>query len=149
MLLPYQLTRIICHVKLKKKHTKAFTINSATITHFIWSSNQENTKYISTSSNSLTAHKVSDVVFHAKPRTKSFRRAGSALATLLISSAIEGYWDPLHARTCKQGNKHTHTMSIQAQHTTKMNKQPSISHSTRTSTTLICINTNGKILRHQ
>lgn len=57
---------------------------------------------------SLTAHKVSEVVFHAKPRTKSFRRAGSALATLLISSAIEGYWNPLHARTCKQA----HTFNV-------------------------------------
>lgn len=46
--------------------------------------------------NALTAYKVSVVVFQAKPRTNSFRFAGSALATLLISSEIEGYWHPLH-----------------------------------------------------
>lgn len=51
-------------------------------------------------SNALTAHKVSEVVFQAKPRTKSFRCTGSELAILLISSAIEGYWDPLYASTC-------------------------------------------------
>lgn len=61
----------------------------------------------STVSSTLTAHKVSDVVFQAKPRTKSFRWTGSELATLLISSAIEGYWDPLHATTCKQAHMHS------------------------------------------
>ena len=63
----------------------------------------------------LTAHNVSEVVFQAKPRTKSFRLTGSALATLFISSAMEGYWDPLYASTCN-ANKHTFTMSI-TQHT--------------------------------
>lgn len=65
--------------------------------------------------NALTAHKVSEVVFQAKPRTKSFRRAGSALATLLISSAIKGYWDPLQATTCKQAHTHnvnSHSMRL-------------------------------------
>lgn len=57
--------------------------------------------------NALTARKVSEVVFQAKPRTKSFRCTGSALAILLISSAIEGYWDPLYASTCKQTHMHT------------------------------------------
>nr|GMD41706.1 hypothetical protein Iba_chr10bCG2290 [Ipomoea batatas]GMD44641.1 hypothetical protein Iba_chr10dCG2440 [Ipomoea batatas]GMD46385.1 hypothetical protein Iba_chr10eCG2760 [Ipomoea batatas]GMD47918.1 hypothetical protein Iba_chr10fCG1410 [Ipomoea batatas] len=47
---------------------------------------------------SKASHKVSEEVSQAKPRTKSFRRAGSALATFLISSAIEGYCDPLLAR---------------------------------------------------
>lgn len=60
----------------------------------------------STISSTLTEHKVSDVVFQAKPRTKSFRCTGSVLATPLISSAIEGYWDPLHATTCKQAHMH-------------------------------------------
>lgn len=57
-------------------------------------------------SNTLTSHKVSEVVFQAKPRTKSFRCTGSALATPLISSAIEGYWEPLYASTCKQTHMH-------------------------------------------
>lgn len=51
----------------------------------------------STTSNALTARKVSEEVFQANPRTKSFRWTGSALATPLISSAIEGYWEPLYA----------------------------------------------------
>lgn len=59
-----------------------------------------------TISNALTAHNVSEVVFQAKPRTKSFRWTGSELATLLISSAIEGYWEPLYASTCKQTHMH-------------------------------------------
>lgn len=54
---------------------------------------------LNTITNALTARKVSELVFHAKPRTKSFRWAGSALAILFISSAIEGYWDPLYAST--------------------------------------------------
>lgn len=68
--------------------------------------NMHNT--LNTIINTLTARKVSEVIFHAKPRTKSFRLAGSALAILFISSAIEGYWDPLYATTCKQ----THMLTV-------------------------------------
>lgn len=49
-----------------------------------------------TTGNALTARKVSEEVFQANPRTKSFLWTGSALATPLISSAIEGYWEPLY-----------------------------------------------------
>lgn len=61
------------------------------------------------SDNALTAHKVSDVVFHAKPRTNSFLWTGSALARLIISPATGEYVDPLHAT---HAGKHTCTESI-------------------------------------
>jgi hypothetical protein len=74
----------------------------------MWDNHHHGTqKRHSATSNALTAHKVSEVVFQAKPRTKSFRWTGSALARPLISSAIEGYWDPLYASTCKQTHMHS------------------------------------------
>lgn len=88
-------------------------INSCSQTHHMGQLQPWCTKHKQHSSNTLTAHKVSEVVFQAKPRTKSFRWTGSALATLLISSAIEGYWDPLQATTCKQ----THMQRSITQHT--------------------------------
>lgn len=59
-----------------------------------------------TTINALTARKVSEEVFQANPRTKSLRCTGSAVAIPLISSAIEGFWEPLYASTCNQTHMH-------------------------------------------
>lgn len=91
--LPRPILSILSFDKHKLEHVKTHNTNPINLPPLTTGINK-----------ALTAHKVSVVVFQAKPRTKSFRFAGSALATLLISSAIEGYWHPLHFHTCKQAH---------------------------------------------